>query len=470
MMKLLARLAFVLPVAALLATACSKDDEEDTSSLVFVEPALYFSGPNERSVATFTADVVGDFYISSRPEGWNNITLDAAARTVTVVTPSEFNDDTALSGSVVITGISYLGNARSATLFVGVVRTTDLSDKPANSYIVREKQTHYTFDATRGGRISPASVGLVWQSAASLLQYVHLDGTKASFYVGADSEDKHINEGNALIGAYDASGALLWSWHIWATAHDPEADVLRYANGYEVMGRNLGALDNANSTPEERVASYGLYYQWGRKDPFIGPASYRANNGSGATIYNASGSRVNVTTAASSAETGTSDYARQNPLCFITGNAASGNDWLWTADDARWGASKTENDPCPYGWKVAPAGAFAGLSIADTPKPEDYDVFGWTLTDGNVSSLYLAAGRRIYSNGTIQNIYIPPVDVRADEAQPWEGLYWTAGSAGERKSPALYFWFEKLTTQAGIDDAAPYARANGLTVRCVRDK
>lgn len=469
-MKLFARLAFGALAAALLATSCSKDEEEDTSTLTFVDPALYFSASGDRGVATFTADGVGDLYIEAKPEGWDNVTLDAAARTVTVVAPTDFSGETVRSGSVTISGISYLGNAKSATLFVGMVGTVDLSGKPANSYIVSQMKTHYTFDATRGGTISPASVGLIWQSVSGLLQYVRLDRGKASFYVGADSEEEHINEGNALIGAYDASGTLLWSWHIWATQYDPESDVLNYANGYEVMGRNLGALDNANTTADERVASYGLYYQWGRKDPFIGPASYRANNGSGASMYNASSSRVYVTTAASSAETGTSDFARQNPLCFITGVETTGNDWLWTADDGRWGTAKTENDPCPYGWKVAPAAAFGGLSIAGTPEAGDYDVFGWMLTDGNVSSLYMGAGRRIYSDGTIQNVYIPAADVRADEAQPWVGLYWNSGSLGDRQSPALYFWFEKLNTTAGIRNATPYARANGMTVRCVRDK
>lgn len=468
-MKLLIRAASVLLAAALLGTACSKDDEEDTSTLAFVDPALYFSAAGDRETATFIADGVGDLYISAKPEGWDNVTLDAAARTVTVTAPAEFKEnETALSGSVVISGVSYMGSAKSATLFVGMVNTQDLSDKPANSYLVNEKTTHYTFDATRGGKIAPASVGLIWQSAASLVQYLRLDKGKVSFYVGADSEEEHIHEGNALIGAYDASGALLWSWHIWAADYDPESDVLSYANGFQVMGRNLGAIDNANSTPEERVASYGLFYQWGRKDPFIGSASYRANSGTGATMYNAAGNRVYVTTAAASAETGTSDYARQNPLCFITGTSETGNDWLWTADDARWGASKTENDPCPYGWKVAPQGAFTGLTIADTPKESDDDVFGWTLTDGSVSSLYMGAGRRLYSNGSIQNIYIPRT--RADEAQPWEGLYWMAGSLAGRQSPALHFWFEKLNTSAGIRDAEPYARANGMSVRCVRDR
>jgi hypothetical protein len=38
------------------------------------------------------------------------------------------------------------------------------------------------------------------------------------------------------------------------------------------------------------------------------------------------------------------------------------------------------------------------------------------------------------------------------------------------QAAALHFWFEKLDTSAGIDDSAPYARANGLQVRCVKQQ
>ena len=69
-----------------------------------------------------------------------------------------------------------------------------------------------------------------------------------------------------------------------------------------MMTRNLGALAADNSSVENILASYGLYYQWGRKDPFIGPSSYNAANGASASMYNGGGSRVYLRTAASSAE------------------------------------------------------------------------------------------------------------------------------------------------------------------------
>lgn len=123
-----------------------------------------------------------------------------------------------------------------------------------------------------------------------------------------------------MIGAYDAGGTLIWSWHVWAADYDPEAEggAVDF-NGYSMMTRNLGALAADNSSVENILASYGLYYQWGRKDPFIGPSSYNAANGASASMYNGGGSRVYLRTAASSAETGTVAYAVQHPLTFITG-------------------------------------------------------------------------------------------------------------------------------------------------------
>ena len=476
-MKGYARLLFAIVAAAAFAVSCGKDDETDTSSLTFASPALYFSGADESQHVAFSAEGVDNLYISSTPEGWT-ATLDAAARSVTVAAPTLADlaeEKTERSGSIVLAGTSYAGNSKSATLFVGITPRVDLSAKAANCYLVSQKETHYTFAPRQNGRLlEPASVGIVWQSAANLLQYVQQENGSVSFYVGADAEETtRIKRGNALVGAYDASGALIGSWHIWVADYDPEADALEYANGYRVMSRNLGALDNANTTPEERVASYGLFYQWGGKEPFVGPASYRANTGTSATMYDGSGSRISMTTTAATAETGTAAYAAQHPLCYITGVKETDFDWLWSADDARW--NDAANNPCPHGWRIAPAGAFEGLKIANTPSAADYDVFGWTLTDDRVSSLYMGAGRRIYADGTLQNIYIPqsaasqaPLS-RADEAQPWVGLYWTSDAAAGRQSPALYFWFEKLTATGGLRNGAPYARANGMPVRCVKE-
>ncbi len=86
------------------------------------------------------------------------------------------------------------------------------------------------------------------------------------------------NGANALIGVYNSNDSLVWSYHIWGLGD--------YANGvlteewvvgrtgqstYNFMDRNLGAYSNLPGS-----ASFGLLYQWGRKDPFIG--AYRENN------------------------------------------------------------------------------------------------------------------------------------------------------------------------------------------------
>ena len=114
------------------------------------------------------------------------------------------------------------------------------------------------------------------------------------------------------------------------------------------------------------------------------------------------------------------------------------------------------------------------MLVKNTPEAGDADKYGWTLGWNDSESLFIGAGRRRYDNSSIQNLYAPAPDrtlgVRstADEAQPWEGLYWTAGTLSGTKSPAFHFWFEKKTTGGGLENNVPYARANGMSVRCVR--
>ncbi len=102
--------------------------------------------------------------------------------------------------------------------------------------------------------------------------------------------------GNAVIAAYaneDCTGDIIWSWHIWVTEEDPTnignaivyytyqwdeediygaySDVARVP-GYGCMPCNLGALvsEPVDDNVTNKVQSYGLVYQWGRKDPFPG--------------------------------------------------------------------------------------------------------------------------------------------------------------------------------------------------------
>lgn len=96
------------------------------------------------------------------------------------------------------------------------------------------------------------------------------------FYVG------DFHKGNVGLAAYDIDGEIMWSWHIWFT--DKPADIV--TGNYTLMDRYLGATHAPNTSNKpltwasnnERLASYGFYYQWGRKDPIMGPPAYNSSN------------------------------------------------------------------------------------------------------------------------------------------------------------------------------------------------
>lgn len=480
-MKGFVRWVSVVAAAAALAVSCSKD--KPSGSLSFNTPAV-FAQAGEQVTVGFTASsniAASSYSITAKPTGWDDPQVNVTARTITIQVPDTFGDNVAETGTVTLSGSPNGGAIVSASVFVGVVDEISLEGS-ANSYIANKPVTHYRFDAMRksdGTSLATTSVKVVWQSATGLLQYVGLEAGKVSFYVGAD-DDGNIKEGNALIGAYDQSGALIWSWHVWVTDYDPDAagSTVEY-NGYTLMNRNLGSTDNANSTSAEILASYGLYYQWGRKEPFIGPGTYTASQGASATMYDGSGTRVVSETVVSGAETGTMAYATQHPLTFITVKDKDA-DWLHpsaaTVVVTRWADTKTVNDPCPAGWRVAPAAAFDGLHIVDDLNAADaanlyYDKYGWTLSDGAESSLFIGAGYRVYLDGKISNIYDNlPVRSEAIDMQPWVGYYWTTGTTGTLSS-SLYFWFNKSDVPgSGVRNGTSMGRANGMQVRCVKIK
>lgn len=495
-MKGFVRLMAVVVTAAVFIASCSKD--KDSGKIMLDAPAVFFTAAGGTQTVTFTVSNIKTISVTGKPTGWSDPAIDLAAGTIVVTAPSAEDIESGAAvttGSFSLSGTTPGGAIASATLFAGIVSTVDLSAYTANSYIVSIKETNYLFDATLkgdGSQLATDHVDIVWQSKSGLLQYMDFEDGKVSFYIGADSDDDEIvKRGNAIVGAYNADGELIWSWHVWATDYNPDADGGSVDfNGYTMMSRNLGALDNDNSSPAKILASYGLYYQWGRKDPFIGPDTYHASKGASATMYSGSGGRVYLKTAESSAETGTMKYAVQNPVTFILGVPETGYDWLWSEDSGAWSpdnnvGSKSVNDPCPYGWRVAPSGVFTGLKIKeplDVGYEPYYDKFGWTLTDGSAESLFIGAGRRIYRNisdeneggGSIQNFYPTPIQDKQTRStalynQPWVGYYWTTLAAAERKSSAFYFWFNKSDVEtSNVQESALQYRSNGMQVRCVK--
>ena len=183
--------------------------------------------------------------------------------------------------------------------------------------------------------------------------------------------------GNAVIAIYntpnptDAGAEFLWTFHVWVSdrtaASDQAWSVLNLTDGdtnipnrYTLMERNLGATTSElpSASNSYSNASYGLMYQWGRKDPFVGSATYNTNTFK--TMHSSFGftSKTNV---ARNATTGTMLYASIHPTSFITING----DWKVVRDDNLWGnpstsrtdqtkmGVKTIYDPCPAGYRVS---------------------------------------------------------------------------------------------------------------------
>ena len=229
---------------------------------------------------------------------------------------------------------------------------TDLSSNgTANCYIVQKPGT-YMFKATKGN--SQESVGdvrsteIVWTTFGTETAPVKGDLIESSEFADdyiTFTVPKPFKEGNALIAAKDAKGTILWSWHIWMV-EDEIVEQTFINNAGVVMDRNLGAT----SATIEDNGCFGLLYQWGRKDPFIG--AYRIfNEKDMAQSFGTSWSATQKTSS-----TGTIEYAIKNPTTFIK-DEKDGKDWLYgTSDNTRWSSEKTIYDPCPAGWRVPDGG------------------------------------------------------------------------------------------------------------------
>ena len=226
------------------------------------------------------------------------------------------------------------------------------SSTTANCYIVSSSGS-YSFPTVKGG--SSQSVGnvvsaeVLWESfgtdvrpsVGDLIGSVSYSNGKISYTVSSP-----FKEGNAVIAAKDASGEILWSWHIWLT-DQPQEQV--YANNAgTMMDRNLGAT---SATPGD-VGALGLLYQWGRKDPFLGSSSIGSE-------VEAKSTGTWPSAVVSSSSTGTIEYAVRNPMTFIAQNTYN-RDWYYTSshtkDNTRWQSNKSIYDPCPVGWRVPDGG------------------------------------------------------------------------------------------------------------------
>ena len=327
------------------------------------------ANPRKDLSVSASADVswISDFVIT---DGY--VSFNVAANT----------GDSSRTGKITVT---YGTVSKTHTVTQACLIPTDLSSNAtANCYIITEPGA-YKFKSVKGNSstyVAPISTASVlWETygtnvapeAGDLIGSVKYSDGYITFYTGSV-----FKEGNAVIAAYDASGTILWSWHIWFT--DQPAEQVYKNNAGTLMDRNLGAT---SATPGE-VGALGLLYQWGRKDPFIGSSSINSSVKAKSTAQWNAVSCDDVT--------GTIGYATANPTTFIKGDTSyhktqSGasyitEDWLKSSDDNLWSSTKTMYDPCPSGWKVPDGKFWENAGIASTTYDSTNKGYSFALSSG----------------------------------------------------------------------------------------
>lgn len=360
-----------------------------------LEAVLTFDSPLEFTVPAVSARKViavstnlGSWDCSSEDE-WITPVRNGDKMTVTF---ADNTVDAARTGSIMIYAPDGTSPAVSKTFKVtqepGDVDypKENLSESAkSNCYVVTHMGT-YCFDATVRGNgktvtglkapdpIPASGARLIWQSARGMVKSVSYDSDNSQIVF-----ELSRTKGNAVIAATDASGAVVWSWHIWYP--EQEIEGLKSDTGYEVMNMNLGALHNSS----ENVGSYGLLYQWGRKDPF--PGSPVMSNGSlftkNAQVYDIDGAEVEIKAGSMfDLKDNTLAYSIAHPEVCLSNNAqyeGGCRDWLTPSESNKslWGnpdgakgsegkyrseGSKTYYDPCPAGWRVPNISAFLNMT------------------------------------------------------------------------------------------------------------
>lgn len=345
----------------------------------------------------------------------------------------------------------------------------------ANCYIAPNLRTFYSFDATVQGngrstqnvtpkKLSGVEARILWETGSVRNAVIR----SAEYSDGRICFETGTVRGNAVIGLFDAAGTCIWSWHIWAVNYDPLSTARTYSTGAVFMDRNLGA----ETTSAYDVKTKGLYYQWGRKDPFIYPASNKkTDNDEPAAVISLEGYELKAygynTSGISPEDFYTIRWSIEHPTVMMVGNP-NASSWQTPLNPNLWGnytdgtnAStinrKTIYDPCPPGWRVPHTGAWDKTYFKKATYIDDGGWYMYYSTNGSATTFYPFSGYLDGGSNKFQ-YYWPAYQVRA----------WTnTPNLGVSKDYGQYLY---ILDESGVVAITNSARLDqGIVVRCIRE-
>lgn len=437
MLKNILKTTITLLAVAIAMIGCADDDLVITSFSLEGSQNVYFE-PGQTIKISYKKQRISKIEITETPADWtvvnhNNSYLEVTAPNV-LRTKAEV---------IEVKGISPEGTSNSDKITVQVLTAVSISEAGAANCYITPTEGRFSFDGTTVAgsdkKIEFAKAELLWCAPKKAVHSVQtLDGNISFSTSGTD--------GNAVIAARDSKDNILWSWHIWVADYNPTESAIE-----GMMSRNIGASADLADTDEEAWMASGLYYQWGRKDPFVGGKYYMSTVDQ--NMYDAEGNWVGITYLQTAKSRGTIAYTIANPLTYLYGAASTGYDWMFAErNNNLWGgATKSMYDPCPAGWRVASASAFDGAKM--DAAVGDY-LRGWEVSTAEGDNYLVAAGRRSFADGQLTNVdvtgYLPV------------GFIWTADT-NEAKATAVEF------TPTSLGLGAAY-RSNACPVRCCKEE
>ena len=289
---------------------------------------------------------------------------------------------------------------------------------------------------------------VVWEDCKDIVTAPAVTGSGADSYLTFTIKKENLQNGNAVVAVTNATGKVMWSWHLWFTPKSSLKTIPFTSVGstYNFMTDNLGwkytkwtgglkrevvvKIEQQAETGEKKTATitlkqaagnnvregYGNLYQWGRKDPLPGTDTFYPNTGykfnDGYTIVGDQVADYTNPANKQRMEERTIGLSIREPGIMLPKVGGGKLSWsyrqyinLWSADNDSYAGTvrngkKTIYDPSPVGFKVPDAYAFKDFSLTGAVWSN-----GYTLKADNDKEIYFqAGGYRDGNDGIIKGV------------------------------------------------------------------